>query len=84
MSLLSQTAGGYVENPDATSGCRFCAIRYTDTFLGSVGISYSDVWRNYGITWAFVVINVIGALALMWLARVPKTKADKKAKTKKE
>lgn len=38
-------APGYLENPDATSDCAYCSIRVADTFLESVGISWSDRWR---------------------------------------
>jgi len=64
-------AGGYLQNPDATSNCGFCAISSTNTFLESVNSSYSTAWRNFGIMWAYVLFNVVMALFLYWLFRVP-------------
>jgi len=65
------SAGGYLLNPDATSNCSFCGISNTNTILESVNSSYSTAWRNFGILWAYVVFNVIMALFLYWLYRVP-------------
>lgn len=51
--------GGYVENPDATSGCHFCAARTTDQFLlTNFNIEYSHHWRNLGIVFGYVFFNV--------------------------
>lgn len=52
-------AGGYLEFPDASSGCRFCAFASTDEFLFSgFNITYGHRWRNFGIMLAFIVFNV--------------------------
>lgn len=52
-------AGGYLTNPDATSGCQFCSVRTTDQFLGpSFNIVYSHHWRNLGFLMAFILFNV--------------------------
>ncbi|KAK0441238.1 ABC-2 type transporter-domain-containing protein [Desarmillaria tabescens] len=65
-------AGGTVLNPDATSDCRFCSITSTNVFLTKVNSAYSHRWRNLGIYWVYILFNIIGALFLYWLARVPK------------
>jgi ABC-type multidrug transport system permease subunit len=44
--------------------------------LDSLGIRYEDRWRNFGLMWVFVLVNVVAALGLYWLARVPKGKRD--------
>lgn len=72
---------GYLQNPNATSDCSFCAESKSNAFLASVETSYDDRWRNFGIMWAFIIFNVFAALGLYWLTRVPK---GKKVKTKKE
>ncbi|KAF2276672.1 putative multidrug resistance ABC transporter [Westerdykella ornata] len=78
-------AGGYVENPNATAECTFCAMGDTNVFLKAVSSDYSTAWRNFGILWAYIVFNVFGALFLYWLVRVPKVKReDKGEKTGKE
>lgn len=66
------TAGGYVENPAASDECAYCVLAGTDGFLASVGIRSGDLWRDFGIIWAYVGVNVLAALALYWLLRVPR------------
>jgi ATP-binding cassette, subfamily G (WHITE), member 2, PDR len=63
---------GDVFNRNATSGCQFCALTDTNTFLKAVSSSYEHRWRNFGILWVYVVFNIFGALFFYWLARVPK------------
>jgi ATP-binding cassette subfamily G (WHITE) protein 2 (PDR) len=72
-------AGGYVNNPNATSECQYCTIYETNKFLERLSSSYSHRWRNFGILWGFIVFNIFGAIGLYWLARVPK-KTSKKDK----
>jgi len=76
-------AGGYLQNPDAMSNCSFCTISSTNTFLESINSSYSTAWRNFGIMWAYVGFNVVMALFLYWLARVPDKFGKKKGKEEK-
>jgi ATP-binding cassette subfamily G (WHITE) protein 2 (PDR) len=66
------SAGGRVINPTDPATCLYCPIAKTDTLLQSFGCDYSERWRNFGIMWGYVVLNVIAALFLYWLARVPK------------
>ena len=72
MSEYIQTAGGYVANPEATSSCEYCPLSNTDAFLKLVHNEYSERWRNFGILWVYVLVNIIGALLFYWLVRVPK------------
>jgi ATP-binding cassette subfamily G (WHITE) protein 2 (SNQ2) len=59
MQSYISRAGGYLSNPNATSGCEFCSDRTTDQFLGpSFNIEYSHHWRDFGFIMAFVVFNV--------------------------
>ncbi|KAF3483216.1 multidrug resistance ABC transporter [Arthroderma uncinatum] len=81
MKKYQSTMGGYVENELATSNCNFCPIRETDVFLKAVSSNYSDVWRNFGIMWVFIVFNIIAACGLYWWVRVPKEKKPVAAKT---
>lgn len=74
-------AGGYLNNPSATSDCSYCTIGDSNLYLSAVNTSYDTRWRNFGLMWVYIFINVLGALAVYWLARVPK---GKKVKTKKE
>ncbi|OCF39347.1 ATP-binding cassette transporter [Kwoniella heveanensis CBS 569] len=65
-------AGGYLLDPSAQSGCQFCALESTNTFLESFNIKYSNKWRDFGLMWVYIIVNVIAAIGLYWLARVPK------------
>lgn len=80
MQEYIDTMGGYLEFPNAMGECSFCQIRSTNVFLSSVSASYEHRWRNFGIMWAFVVFNVVAALFLYWLARVPKNRTKKEKK----
>ena len=67
-----QGVGGYLVAPDATSGCQYCQMKDTNVFLAAFNIFYKYAWRDFGIIWAYIVINVFGAIFFYWLARVPK------------
>ncbi|KAA8565710.1 hypothetical protein EYC84_009553 [Monilinia fructicola] len=65
-------AGGYLNNPEARTDCEFCSISDTNVFLAGVNSYYSEVWRNWGILWVYIVFNIGGAIFMYWWARVPK------------
>jgi ABC-type multidrug transport system permease subunit len=78
LQKFADKAGGYVFNPDATSDCRFCSIKSTNTFLKAISASYEHRWRDFGIGMVYIVVNIAGALFLYWLVRMPKNKNKKK------
>ncbi|CDO77419.1 hypothetical protein BN946_scf184857.g26 [Trametes cinnabarina] len=64
-------AGGYLTNPDASSGCQYCEFSTTDGFLGtSFNIFYSHHWRDLGIFVAFICFNVFCIYAFTWMFRI--------------
>ncbi|KAI8989100.1 pleiotropic drug resistance ABC transporter [Trametes punicea] len=64
-------AGGYITNPDATSGCQYCSFSTTDAFLGtSFNIFYSHHWRDLGIFAAFICFNVFCIYSFTYIFRV--------------
>ncbi|KAK4118926.1 hypothetical protein N657DRAFT_684870 [Parathielavia appendiculata] len=69
---------GYLEDTANTTMCSYCTISKTNVFLASVQSSYDDRWRNFGILWAYIIFNILAALGLYWLVRVPKKKLGKK------
>ncbi|RAK73142.1 pleiotropic drug resistance family ABC transporter [Aspergillus fijiensis CBS 313.89] len=73
MKAYISVAGGYLEDPSATSNCQFCTISSTDTFLASVSSYFSDAWRNFGLMWVYIIFNIAAAVGIYWLARVPKS-----------
>ncbi|KAI9708054.1 MAG: hypothetical protein M1820_004258 [Bogoriella megaspora] len=74
MQSFISTAGGYLQNNDtmAPGQCSFCPESDTNIFLAGVSSFYSQRWRNWGLMWAFITFNVVVAVLIYWLARVPK------------
>lgn len=48
MASYIAATGGYMQNPNDTSNCNFCAVKDTNTFLRSITSDYKDAWRNFG------------------------------------
>ncbi|KAI9841997.1 MAG: hypothetical protein M1838_003324 [Thelocarpon superellum] len=65
-------APGSLYNPNATSNCEYCTLSNTDQFLAGSAIEYSQRWRNYGIGFAYIIFNVVGATTLYYVFRVRK------------
>lgn len=72
-NYISRT-GGYLLDHNATSDCNHCKIKETNIYLADIDSEYDSRWRNFGIMWAYIAFNIAAALALYWLARVPKGK----------
>lgn len=72
LAQYMSTFGGGVVNADATQRCQFCALADTNTFLGAIGIRYDNGWRDLGLVWVFIVVNVCGAFLFFRLLRVSK------------
>jgi ATP-binding cassette, subfamily G (WHITE), member 2, PDR len=78
MKQYMSDAGGYLQNEKATSDCSFCTVRSTNVFLQQINTSYDEAWRNFGLMWVYIGFNVVFALFMYWLVRVP----DKFGKSK--
>ncbi|GAB0134009.1 ZEB2-regulated ABC transporter 1 [Epichloe bromicola] len=63
--------------------CQYCPISDTNKFLAGVSSDYNDRWRNFGLLWLYVIFNIVAAMFVYWLARMPKNKLGGK-KEKKE
>ncbi|CAH2353785.1 protein Snq2p [[Candida] railenensis] len=61
--------GGYLQNPDATSECSYCAYSSSDTYMASLGMKYSHRWRNLGFYCIYVIFDVVAMLFLFWFFR---------------
>ncbi|KAK1056620.1 Multidrug resistance protein [Friedmanniomyces endolithicus] len=72
MQQYISAAGGYLQDPSATSECNYCTYSDTNVFLRAVSANYAHVWRDYGILWVYITVNACGAVFFYWLARVPK------------
>lgn len=80
MKRYLETAGGYVVNLEASNGtqCQYCTISDTNAFLATRGVSFERWWRDFGFMWAYILFNIVAALGIYWVVRVPKTKKSKK------
>ncbi len=63
-------AGGYLNNPDATSDCQFCAIQSTDVFLANFNMSLDNAWRDFGVMMIYCVFNIFAAIGIYYWVRV--------------
>lgn len=61
--------GGYLQNPDATSECSYCAFSSSDTYMATLGMKYSHRWRNLGFYCIYVIFDVAAMLFLFWFFR---------------
>ncbi|KAJ6601432.1 ABC-2 type transporter-domain-containing protein [Mycena vulgaris] len=52
-------AGGYLDNGNDTTACRYCTYSVGDEFYTPLGISYSKRWRDAFIFLAYVGFNII-------------------------
>lgn len=77
-----EQAPGTLQNPDATSGCRYCSIGKADQYLAGSEIYWSDRWRNFGILWAFILFNIFIAVLTYWAFRVKKWDSKTKGASK--
>jgi ABC-type multidrug transport system permease subunit len=57
--------------------CKFCAMGNSNDFLSSLGISFSNRWRDFGILCVYIVVNTVGAIVFYKLFRVPRSKTVK-------
>ncbi|KAG6038653.1 ZEB2-regulated ABC transporter 1 [Claviceps citrina] len=76
--------GGRLIDGSEKANCQFCATTDTNTFLAGLSSDYNDRWRNFGLLWVYVIVNIIGAMFVYWLVRVPKNKLGGGKKAKKE
>ena len=70
-------AGGYLLNPEATDLCQYCRLDNTNDFLASVNCDYGRRWRNFGLLWVYIVVNLGFALLAYRLFRVPNKKKSR-------
>ncbi|KXJ86959.1 ABC-2 type transporter-domain-containing protein [Microdochium bolleyi] len=76
--FVASSGGTVLGDPLAMGSCAFCPLATTDDFLARFGISYADRWRNFGLLWVYIIVNVGLALGLYWVFRVPKGKGLKR------
>ena len=83
-AYANATGGGLNDALTAAEGtCVYCPLTETNIFLAGVASDYNDRWRNFGLLWVYVFVNVVLAMLVYWAVRMPKNKMSKK-KAKKE
>ncbi|WLF81865.1 ATP-binding cassette transporter snq2 [Lodderomyces elongisporus] len=65
-------AGGYLQDPNATSNCGYCQFNNADQYLSTIGVKFSYRWRNVGFFFAYIFFNIIICMALYYLFRFSK------------
>ena len=80
MANYTMIAGGRTLNPTATDNCEFCPLADTNAFLTAISSEYANRWRDFGLLMVYLIFNIVGALFLYWLARVPKNTFKSKKK----
>ncbi|GAA5839263.1 hypothetical protein JCM11251_006022 [Rhodosporidiobolus azoricus] len=69
LGQYTSRAGGYAEVlNDGT--CGFCQVSSGDLYLGQLNMSFSHRWRNYGILWGFIVLNIAAVFLGFYLYSV--------------
>lgn len=51
MQKYITAVGGYLQQPSATSNCKYCTYDSTNVFLSAVSADYAHSWRDFGILW---------------------------------
>jgi ATP-binding cassette subfamily G (WHITE) protein 2 (PDR) len=82
MANYTLMAGGTVYNPNTTLNCESSSITDTNVFSGALSSEYSERCRNFGLMWLYIVVNMLGAILVYWLAHVLQNK--RKIKSSKE
>jgi ABC-type multidrug transport system permease subunit len=72
-------AGGLVLNPASQNICEYCPLATTNEFLDRFQISYSTRWRDFGLIWVYILVNIGAGLGLYWAFKVPKGRGSKHA-----
>ncbi|KAI0006223.1 ABC-2 type transporter-domain-containing protein [Russula compacta] len=55
-------AGGSLDNPNDSSGCRYCQYKVGDEFFLPLNIRFSHRWRDLGIYFCIFVFNFIATI----------------------
>lgn len=83
MQSYMEAVGGYLRDPEVTSNCEYCQLDNTDQFLVGVNSDYDRRWRNFGLLWVYIVVNLVAAVTFYWLFRVPSKKRSRSVEVKK-
>jgi ATP-binding cassette, subfamily G (WHITE), member 2, PDR len=72
MTSYLELAGGQLQNPNATSDCRYCSLSVADEYLAASDIYFDQRWRNFGLLWVYIFFNIFIAAVTYYLFRIRK------------
>ncbi|EWZ30932.1 ATPase [Fusarium oxysporum Fo47] len=80
LSDYMSNMGGYLvgKSSGSKTQCQYCPMADTNAFLQGINVSFDNRWRDFGLLWVYVVFNCVAAIAIYWLARVPRKRKNKK------
>lgn len=74
-------AGGYLTDENATTDCSLCSVKDTNFILEGLSARYNERWRNFGLLLVYIAFNIVAAVFIYWLVRVPKNSGKEEAPT---
>jgi ABC-type multidrug transport system permease subunit len=77
LGAFADASGGKVLTPNSRDICSYCPATSSNVLLGQFDISYSTRWRDFGIIWVYIFLNIGFALGFYWAFRVPKQRSTK-------
>ncbi|GMF49935.1 unnamed protein product [[Candida] boidinii] len=72
MAPFIDVIGGYLKDANSTDICTYCKMSNTNAFLTSISAFKDQKWRNFGIFWVYIVVNIAATILIYYLFRVPK------------
>ncbi|KAL3232856.1 Protein SNQ2 [Nakaseomyces bracarensis] len=70
MEKFLSSRSGYIVDPESTTECAYCIYSVGDDYLKHISASYSYLWRNFGIYWAYICFNIIAMVAIYYIFHV--------------
>lgn len=74
-----EAAGGAVLNPASRDICEYCPLASTNEFLNRFQISYDTRWRDFGLLWVYILVNIVAGLGFYWIFKFPKRGGSRRA-----
>ncbi|TFK26768.1 ABC-transporter [Coprinopsis marcescibilis] len=65
-------AGGYLDNPNSTTDCRYCQYKSGEEFFLPLNIRFDNRWRDVWIFFAFIVFNLVATVVASRFLRYAK------------
>ena len=72
MSTFLTNMGGTLLDSTASGTCSYCPMANANDYLAKIHAHLDEGWRNFGIMFAYIAFNIIGAMAIFYFARMPK------------